>query len=352
MLHKRLSVLLVLTLMTLPAACGGPGDSPSSPTPPPGGAVTRAADTAIIALDFSSPERGWAVSGTHQRVVLSTTGDGETWHGSTLPVRGRPTDVEFVDGIHGWVAVEAGGSDAGLAILRTSDGGRSWRRTAIADVSTYEGGFSFTGPREGWLVGAQADDPRLPVALRTRDGGATWHRVHVADGLITLTSVVFQEPPLRGWVSGYDNQHVGTPARAFTTADGGRSWTAAEGGDLPKTGLFKVDDTHVWSLGEADDRLRMLRWDAATDVWEAVDASGDVPDLFAFASADLGWGVRLDTGEEGVVVGWELLRTEDGGRTWAAAGVDIPAQPTAICCPDEEHAVVATDDGSVVTVGR
>lgn len=352
MLYKRLSVLLVLTLMTLLAACGATARSPSSPTPSPGGAVTRAAGTAIIALDFSGPTHGWAVSGTHQQVVLSTTGDGETWRSTTLPVRGRPTDVEFVDGIHGWVAVEVGGSDGSLAVLRTSDGGRSWRTATIAGVSTYEGGFSFTGPREGWLVGAWADDPRLPVALRTRDGGATWHRVHVAGDLVTLTSVVFEEPPPRGWVSGYDNQHVGTPARAFTTADGGRTWTPIGGGHRPKAGLFKVDDAHVWSLGETDDRPRMLRWDAATDVWEAVDASGDVPDLFAFATAGLGWGVRFDTGEEGVVVGWELLKTTDGGQTWAGAGVDIAAQPTAICCPDEDHAVIATDDGSVVTVGR
>jgi hypothetical protein len=65
-----------------------------------------------------------------------------------------------------------------------------------------------------------------------------------------------------------------------------------------------------------------------------------------------GPGVRFETGEKGVVVGWRRLRTEDGGRTWTDSGADIPAQPTAIVCPAADSAVVATDAGSVVSVSR
>ena len=95
----------------------------------------------------------------------------------------------------------------------------------------------------------------------------------------------------------------------------------------------------------------MLRWDAVNDIWEAVDAYGDVPTLFAFGSADLGWGIRFDTGEEGVVVGWQLL------GLWTAAGPGPTPEWTSPRSPRRSaarrrHAVVATEAGSVVTVGR
>lgn len=68
------------------------------------------------------------------------------------------------------------------------------------------------------------------------------------------------------------------------------------------------------------------------------------------ASMHVGWGVRFETGEEGVVVGWRLLLTEDGGSAWSDSDVEIPAEPTAVACTAADTAVIATKDGSVVSV--
>lgn len=340
-------VTLCMVLFAL-AACGG-GQAEVGGA----GTTTQVSSTSLAALDFRDPAHGWAVGGMGRQAVLSRTTDGSSWQTLPLPIAGRPTDVEFVDKLHGWVAVDssAEGGGAEVTILRTSDGGRRWRLSRIPGVDPYEGAFSFTGPREGWFVGA-ARDLRVPVVLRTGDGGATWQKVRLTNQLVTLTSVVFQEPPLQGWISGYDNQHVGTPSVAFTTSDGGETWKPLEGDAAPHSGLFRLDDGHLWSLGEEGDRPQMLRLRLESGRWEPIGSPGDLPTLFAFGSADVGWGVRFETGEEGVVVGWRLLRTEDGGRTWTDSGVDIPAQPTDIACPSADTAVVATDAGSVVSVTR
>lgn len=340
-------VTLCMVLFAL-AACGG-GQAEVGGA----GTTTQVSSTSLAALDFRDPAHGWAVGGMGRQAVLSRTTDGSSWQTLPLPIAGRPTDVEFVDKLHGWVAVDssAEGGGAEVTILRTSDGGRRWRLSRIPGVDPYEGAFSFTGPREGWFVGA-ARDLRVPVVLRTGDGGATWQKVRLTNQLVTLTSVGFQEPPLQGWISGYDNQHVGTPSVAFTTSDGGETWKPLEGDAAPHSGLFRLDDGHLWSLGEEGDRPQMLRLRLESGRWEPIGSPGDLPTLFAFGSADVGWGVRFETGEEGVVVGWRLLRTEDGGRTWTDSGVDIPAQPTDIACPSADTAVVATDAGSVVSVTR
>lgn len=345
-----LLTLVVLCVMLLAiAACGNDQTEVKATS-----TTTELSDAPLAALDFVDPTHGWAVGGTGKEAVLWRTTDGSSWRTLTLPVTGRPTDIEFVDKLHGWVAVEssAAGGGAELAILRTSDGGSHWRVLSIPGVSTYDGGLSFSGPRDGWFVGAVAEDLRVPVALRTDDGGASWRKVQLTDQLVTLTAVVFQEPPLQGWISGYDNQRVGTPSTAFTTADGGATWQSLEGGAAPHSALFRLDDGHLWSLGEEGDRPHMLRLRIDDGSWEPIGPPADLPTLFAFASTDVGWGVRFRTGEEGVVVGWKLLLTEDGGRTWSDSGVEIPGEPTDIACPTPDGAVIATKTGSVVSVTK
>ena len=345
--YSPVLVTLCVVLLALAACGGGQAEVGGAST------TTQASSASLAALAFRDPAHGWAVGGTGEEAAISRTTDGSSWQTLPLPIAGRPTDVEFVDKLHGWVAVDsrADGGGAEVTILRTSDGGRRWRLSRIPGVDPYEGAFSFTSPQEGWFVGA-ARDLRVPVVLRTGDGGATWRKVGVTDELVTLTSVAFQEPPLQGWISGYDNQHVGTPSVAFTTSDGGETWTTLRGGAAPHSNLFRLDDGYLWALGEEDNRPQMLQRRIENGSWEPIGEPGDLPTLFAFGSADVGWGVRFETGEEGVVVGWQLLRTEDGGRSWSDSGVMIEARPTDIVCPTADGAVIATDAGSVVSVTR
>lgn len=81
-----------------------------------------------------------------------------------------------VDG-HGWIAT--GGKAA--RVLRTTDGGQSWRATPTPMIAGWPsaGIFSvaFRDPQNGVLVGGDYLDPTNPLrnAARSGDGGATWH---------------------------------------------------------------------------------------------------------------------------------------------------------------------------------
>lgn len=96
--------------------------------------------------------------------VLASTDGGRTWRRS-LSLRSGFWGLDFVDAAHGWAVGVTG-------LYRTSDGGAQWVRAA-------EGGAGgenaivrvlFTGPRTGFALTTRG---RL---LRTLDGGETWSR--------------------------------------------------------------------------------------------------------------------------------------------------------------------------------
>jgi len=305
----------------------------------------------LTALDFVDPHHGWAVGVKEKQAVLLRTTDGRSWQTVNLPVDGWPRDVEFVDRWHGWIEVELSakqGKSAEAAVLRTSDGGLSWRSTSIPRVSIYQGGLFFLDTHKGWFVGAKRD-LRVPVVLRTQDGGATWRRVQATQQLVTLTSIVFVDSR-RGWISGYDNQHIGTPTAALSTRDGGRTWRTVTSDTAPHSNLVRLDARHLWSLGERGYNVVMLRLSDVSSRWEPLTEGGRTPSLFTFATADIGWGIHFDTGEEGSVADWQFMRTEDGGRTWTDCKVKIPTQPVAIEGLSADVAVVGTDAGSILRV--
>ena len=280
-------------------------------------------------------------------VVLRTT-DGQTWKAVGLPGRGHPMAVEFIDLQKGWIVASLSAAEGrGVAILRTTDGGRTWRVTrnsSLVSPAEHHSLF-FLDASHGWVVG-WAHDARLSVVLRTDDGGVRWRQVPVTDKLVTLTSVAFADAE-RGWIYGYDNQHVGTPGAAFTTSDGGRTWQPVVADLAPHFGLFRLDSAHLWSLGEY---AQMLRLSAEGTDWEPVGSSAKAPDLFSFATASVGWGIHYDRGEEGVAVGWQLLRTADGGSTWTDCRVDLPDEPIDLSCRTADSVVVVSLAGTIATV--
>jgi photosystem II stability/assembly factor-like uncharacterized protein len=81
----------------------------------------------VVAL---SDSRAWMTS---DRGSVSVSDDGgATWQsGPDLPpAESFFDDAQFIDTVHGWIAVLAPPYEA-LALLRTNDGGRSWQRSAF-----------------------------------------------------------------------------------------------------------------------------------------------------------------------------------------------------------------------------
>jgi photosystem II stability/assembly factor-like uncharacterized protein len=119
-------------------------------------------------IAFPTALRGWAVGdlGT----IVKTTNGGRAWKKvpcrSTLPFNA----VAFSDARHGFIV-----GDGGL-LWRTSDGGTHWmtKEIGLSDFGMADDltAVTFVDSRHGWIIDDLSDAGS--VLLRTTDGGKTW----------------------------------------------------------------------------------------------------------------------------------------------------------------------------------
>ena len=124
----------------------------------------------------------------HHYVYISSDG-GKTWaNPRPLEANGvQPTGNEwqnfYLDANHWWFTATNARSagepvaQAGPAIARTSDGGKTWQLFRTKDAPTILQ-MTFTDADHGWAFAVTGPD-NTNILLRTSDGGAHWHQVQV-----------------------------------------------------------------------------------------------------------------------------------------------------------------------------
>lgn len=136
----------------------------------PRGAFDPASFQAIDAVTFRGAREGWLIASncaSGKGSVYRSFDGGRSWrrypfHAHSCAA-GASFSLDVLNGERAWVLQnEPTGPTARL--YRTTNGGRSWRLVhALADY----GRVTFVSPKTGWLAGLHL--------LRTLDGGRTWH---------------------------------------------------------------------------------------------------------------------------------------------------------------------------------
>ncbi|WDE00964.1 hypothetical protein [Thalassomonas actiniarum] len=113
-------------------------------------------------------------------VVLRTCDGGKHWENvapdfSHFPCGEWGWKIQFINDKFGFISLE---NFAGAAILKTSDGGKSWRRHAVQDscgniINTDLEGIGFINENQGW-VGGWGNNFAGLMNCYTQDGGLTW----------------------------------------------------------------------------------------------------------------------------------------------------------------------------------
>jgi photosystem II stability/assembly factor-like uncharacterized protein len=165
---------------------------------------------ALYGIQFFDRYRGFLVGVDTEHwepAWLETADGGRSWHrrGNEFPGKGYTDAIHFLD-------LELGFVGGFRYILRTSDGGVTWRPYDIGIDEVIRDLF-FANSSVGWAVGHSG------LVLRTEDGGRSWAAVQpFTEG--RLRSVVFTDPHQGFIVGDRDAQgHV-----LFSTLDGGRTW--------------------------------------------------------------------------------------------------------------------------------
>ena len=166
-----------------------------------------------------SAQDGWALAGD---ALLRTVDGGVTWRAVTPPemALAGPAAVTFLEDGSGWLA--AMGETPGMVTLAaTADGGQHWQMRshqlfAPNDPAGRASAISmqWLDKTTGWLAVRQLTSSNfsLGTLFATQDGGVTWQRRALPGG----EPVVFVSAA-SGWTAGGDT--------LYRTDDGGRTWT-------------------------------------------------------------------------------------------------------------------------------
>ncbi|HEY3504343.1 MAG TPA: oxidoreductase [Actinocatenispora sp.] len=187
--------------------------------------------------------------------ILSTSDGGHHWR--ALPADGMPAAQPGEAGFAasgtclvtaGRTAYLASGGGAAARVYRSDDGGLTWTYVDTGVPSSASAGIfslAFRDPRHGIAIGGDFADPTTaPDALvRTSDGGRTWL---AADGPGEYRSGA-------AWLSGHTVLAVG-PTGSDISSDAGRTWTRFDTGSFDA-----VQCAHgtCWASG-VDGRIALL----------------------------------------------------------------------------------------------
>ena len=246
--------------------------------------------------------------------ILVSDDNGASWKQTQVPTRALLTAVHMHDENTGWVV----GHDA--VILRTDDGGDSWRlvhrapeeERPLLDVW-------FRDKDNGFAVGAYG------YFLATRDGGETWASRAISKDDFHLNEIV---------PAGGQRLIIAAEAGvAYRSDDGGETWR-----ELPSPytgswyGALVLDGERMLLLGL---RGHLFRSEDAGESWTrvATNTTATLTDATRLPS-----GLLLLTGLEGV-----LLTSRDGGRT---------VSTTRLASRQGISSVLALADGTVLLTGE
>jgi photosystem II stability/assembly factor-like uncharacterized protein len=188
---------------------------------------------------------------------LFVTGDGgKTWERQRVPTRHLLLGASFLDAQTGWL------SGGGMTVLKTSDGGATWRAGTVflpagvapaqqpkesvhVETEQWEleprqvGGRRlnavwFATHERGWAVGGEG------VIIATDDGGRTW-RPQASGVGDDLNDVKFFDES-EGWA-------VGRGGAMLHTHDGGRTWADAKRVTTHALERLYTNGRRAWAVG-------------------------------------------------------------------------------------------------------
>ena len=262
----------------------------------------------------------------------------------------------------GTAGPNAASSSGATVIDATTNGGRTWRAQQVAGGSTPQlSGVSCPSTTECMAVGSNgASLPGSGVVVTTTDAGATWSAAPTPENALVVSSVTCASPmDCTAIVSD------GTSTWSAHSADFGQSWQ--QEGDLP-SGFLPGNDITCIAGGTCIDAGYVPTTNGHGQGAVAVSADGG--QTWALASVPAATGVLQSTaclspsdclaaGTTGTTVSdvvpakGELLRSTDGGHTWAPSSSPLPVDDVyGLACPsDDQCAMVGTTWAGSPAVG-
>jgi photosystem II stability/assembly factor-like uncharacterized protein len=187
---------------------------------------------------ISSPSKNVVfASGTQfpnrEAAVMHTADGGQTWKSISMAAHANLLiDTFFTDDLHGWVVGGRGGKSYKKltpVIMFTADGGKTWEDKLLNSGINFPKGewgwkIQFLTPKIGFV---SLENDTAAAILKTTDGGQTWKRIVINDPQknVELEGIGFLNENV-GWVGGWGHGFTAGEPDGTTsgTTDGGATW--------------------------------------------------------------------------------------------------------------------------------
>lgn len=284
-----------------------------TPHAPPGQKIAVGEGSAFL-VDWLNSLVAWMVAPvhapTHDTALLFHTVDGgETWKSLNPPVVGL---FDFINVRVGWML-------AGNDIYRSTDAGETWTKIASAE---FPGGYSaitFLNTTTGWVTPGSTDDPERISPYVTHDGGSTWRRqkLSLPPGEVPFRVAIPRPPTFftaRDGVFPVPMSHF----VFYMTHDSGATWIYATPVAVTQWGPFSFADVnHGWLVD--GDALHVTS--DGGHLWTTMQPAPPFAQVpvgeVDFISPHVGWASGRPLFPPA------LLKTQDGGHTWAPVSYTI-----------------------------
>ena len=288
---KKIVTFLILYLFVL--SCN---KSPVKVNSPTAGFDTAFITTNLGALQsvYFLNERDGFVS-TYDGGLYKTTDSAKTWTAlnstTTLPIR----DIYFSDSQVGFAV--------GGFILKTTDGGKSWRNVFTPTEKVEITSVYFVNASLGFCIGDN-------MVFKTTDGGQTWSEQKINNLGGKMMQIKFTSS-----VNGYIVCLFG---KILVTGDGGATWQIkSPNGNIGYYAISEKDGS-IFVSGQG----KIIKSTNGGDSW--IELSNSPADIFAihFISKQTGFAFgrgNYSGGDWGYSFG-SIYYTNDGGESWNGTG--------------------------------
>src|SRR5687767_1971655 len=246
---------------------------------------------------------------------------GPRWTLQTTGVTARLRGVSAVNERVAWA------SGSGATVLRTTDGGATWKKLSVTTETLDFRDIDAIDPQTAYVL--SIGNGAASRIYKTTDAGTTWAMQFKSDDQKVFLDAMSFWDANHGIVFG---DSVDGQLYILTTENGGRTWTRVPPASLPPalenegafaasgTNIALFGKTHAWIGTGAGARARVLRTSDRGRSWQVADtplAAAPTTGIFSIAFRDA---------KNGVVVGGDyrkeqeavdnLAVTSDGGVTW------------------------------------
>jgi photosystem II stability/assembly factor-like uncharacterized protein len=175
----------------------------------------------VPAFWFIDARRGWVAwptSWTAEDHLVRSHDGGHRWKNLPIDLEGTFVHLRFFDAQVGCAALS---TSHGARFAVTRDGGAKWTEEQTA--LTYPDALFFLNPTLGWMGGTSVDGrTSIPRLLRTTDGGRTWRGASFPDLVHGNPHDLFFRDAEHGSLVLWNTDDRGSAL--LLTADGGQTW--------------------------------------------------------------------------------------------------------------------------------